>query len=209
MRVPRRRCSFRRSPYAGPLEKGSSFLQSTCRPEEESSPRCRRTGESAREFGMNICNLPVVDALASLKRGHADLVTASAASARRIRANEALERAKPEGSMRESANFHDVFREATDSLEPYPYQCRLACGPGASPEDMDSPRGGASCQSQPINVPTGLGKTGAVVFAGFWNRVLNPDASHEISWPRRLVYCLQRGRSWSRHATGWKSGWRG
>ena len=42
------------------------------------------------------------------------------------------------------------------------------------------------CHSQIINVPTGLGKTAAVVLAWLWNRVQirNPE------WPRRLVYCL-------------------
>ena len=37
-----------------------------------------------------------------------------------------------------------------------------------------------------IDVPTGFGKTAAVVLAWLWNRVLTrrPD------WPRRLVYCL-------------------
>jgi CRISPR-associated endonuclease/helicase Cas3 len=45
---------------------------------------------------------------------------------------------------------------------------------------------GTSCQSQLINIPTGLGKTAAVVLAWLWNR------SHLKSpeWPRRLVYCL-------------------
>ncbi len=45
---------------------------------------------------------------------------------------------------------------------------------------------GVRCQSQLINIPTGLGKTAAVVLAWLWNRVhlQNPK------WPRRLVYCL-------------------
>jgi CRISPR-associated endonuclease/helicase Cas3 len=88
------------------------------------------------------------------------------------------------------ANFYDIFQTATGFKQPYPYQCRLACGPDACPEDKDSLCSGASCQSQLINVPTGLGKTGAVVFAWLWNRVLHPDGSHRSSWPRRLVYCL-------------------
>jgi CRISPR-associated protein Csx17 len=87
-------------------------------------------------------------------------------------------------------NFHCVFQTATGSLKPYPYQCRLACGPDARLEDLDSLHNGASCRSQLINVPTGLGKTAAVVLAWLWNRVLHPDGSHRNSWPRRLVYCL-------------------
>ena len=37
-----------------------------------------------------------------------------------------------------------------------------------------------------IDVPTGFGKTAAVVLAWLWNRVLR----HRGDWPRRLVYCL-------------------
>src|SRR5207249_24969 len=37
-----------------------------------------------------------------------------------------------------------------------------------------------------INVPTGCGKTAAVVLAWLWNRV----ALQRENWPRRLVYCL-------------------
>jgi CRISPR-associated endonuclease/helicase Cas3 len=58
---------------------------------------------------------------------------------------------------------------------PFDYQCRLA--------GSDT---GTTCRSQLINVPTGLGKTAAVVPSWLWNRVQlqNPK------WPRRLVYCL-------------------
>ncbi|HPU57495.1 MAG TPA: DEAD/DEAH box helicase [Verrucomicrobiota bacterium] len=41
-----------------------------------------------------------------------------------------------------------------------------------------------------INIPTGLGKTAAVVMAWLWNRVAHPHATHRDTWPRRLVYCL-------------------
>jgi len=88
-------------------------------------------------------------------------------------------------------NFRDVFSKAMgDYPSPYAYQCRLACGPDASPENIDSLRHGTPCRSQLINIPTGLGKTAAVVIAWLWNRVLHPDSSHRNSWPRRLVYCL-------------------
>ncbi len=94
-------------------------------------------------------------------------------------------------------NFRNFFTVATGH-EPYPYQCRLACG-----EKMDDqtevdwltnpdPDG---CRSRLINVPTGLGKTAAVVLAWLWNRVAYQieNRKSEIvngSWPRRLVYCL-------------------
>lgn len=72
--------------------------------------------------------------------------------------------------------FAAFFRQATrGENSPYDYQSRLAGG------DL-----GTDCSSQLINVPTGLGKTAAVVLAWLWNRVQlqNPK------WPRRLVYCL-------------------
>ena len=55
-----------------------------------------------------------------------------------------------------------------------------------------------------IDIPTGFGKTDAVVLAWLWNRVLR----HRDDWPRRLVYCLpmrtlveqtlQNARQWLR-----------
>jgi CRISPR-associated endonuclease/helicase Cas3 len=70
--------------------------------------------------------------------------------------------------------FDGFFQKATGN-SPYAYQSRLA--------GSDS---GTTCNSQLINIPTGLGKTAAVVLAWLWNRVQlqNPK------WPRRLVYCL-------------------
>lgn len=69
--------------------------------------------------------------------------------------------------------FEGFFQSATGN-SPYAYQSRLA--------GNDS---GTTCNSQFINIPTGLGKTAAVVLAWLWNRVQlqNPK------WPRRLVYC--------------------
>src|SRR5688572_27288143 len=67
-----------------------------------------------------------------------------------------------------------IFVKAT-GYEPYEYQTRLAEAP---------------CESRLINIPTGLGKTAAVVLAWLWNRVGHPDAEHREKWPRRLVYCL-------------------
>ena len=71
-------------------------------------------------------------------------------------------------------SFDRYFSGATGH-EPFDYQRRLAGG--------DS---GTACQSQLINVPTGLGKTAAAVLAWLWNRVELKRAD----WPRRLVYCL-------------------
>ena len=60
-------------------------------------------------------------------------------------------------------SFADFFQAATGNL-PYDYQSRLAGG--------DS---GTECNSQLINIPTGLGKTAAVVLAWLWNRVAVPS----------------------------------
>ena len=73
-----------------------------------------------------------------------------------------------------SPSFDRFFSGAT-GYEPFDYQRRLAGG------DF-----GTACQSHLINIPTGLGKTAAVVLAWLWNRVELKKAD----WPRRLVYCL-------------------
>ena len=52
--------------------------------------------------------------------------------------------------------------------------------------DDDWLRAGAACESMLIDVPTGFGKTAAVVLAWLWNRV----SKRRRDWPRRLVYCL-------------------
>jgi len=68
--------------------------------------------------------------------------------------------------------FEQYFTTATGGNQPYDYQRRLA-------ED-------SACESRLIEIPTGLGKTAAVVLAWMWNRVVRKDPA----WPRRLVYCL-------------------
>lgn len=82
-------------------------------------------------------------------------------------------------------SYKDFFQRATANT-PYGYQCRLACGPDAAAEKPDTLSGGTECRSQLINVPTGLGKTAAVVLAWLWNRTHFQNSK----WPRRLVYCL-------------------
>lgn len=93
-------------------------------------------------------------------------------------------------------NFDRFFKAATGH-PPFGYQCRLACG--ERPDGEQDPawlEHGAACQSRLINIPTGLGKTAAVVLAWLWNRTGVPkEASVPASaafapWPRRLVYCL-------------------
>jgi len=86
--------------------------------------------------------------------------------------------------------FPDFFQKAMgNNRSPYDFQKRLACGEKrGQTEDawLNGGDSGAVCQSQLVNIPTGLGKTAAVVLAWLWNRVRlqNPK------WPRRLVYCL-------------------
>ena len=53
----------------------------------------------------------------------------------------------PRGYLPSPVNYSDFFQQATGN-PPYDYQCRLAEGP---------------CESRLINIPTGLGKTAAVV----------------------------------------------
>lgn len=73
-------------------------------------------------------------------------------------------------------HFPAFFARALgDGHTPYHYQTTLAG------EDQ-----GAPCTSQLIDIPTGLGKTAAVVLAWLWNRVV----LQRDDWPRRLVYCL-------------------
>lgn len=73
----------------------------------------------------------------------------------------------------------DAFFCAATGHEPFDYQRRLAGGDH-----------GRTAESLLINIPTGLGKTAAVVLAWLWNRVALPDQAKQCRWPRRLVYCL-------------------
>ncbi len=70
-------------------------------------------------------------------------------------------------------NFTDFFYQATGK-KLYPYQERLA-KIERLPEKLD--------------IPTGLGKTAAVVLAWLWRRRFADKATREAT-PRRLVYCL-------------------
>ena len=104
-------------------------------------------------------------------------------------------------------NFDDIFKAATGHRAgPFDFQRRLACGE-RRPDEAKAGwlRHGTGCESRLISIPTGLGKTAAVVLAWLWNRLLrplNPRPSTSVSaagspaapqpslWPRRLVYCL-------------------
>lgn len=66
-------------------------------------------------------------------------------------------------------DYRAFFTRAT-GYEPYPYQENLAS---------------ARVESRLIHVPTGCGKTAAVVLAWLWRRKVAPGNT-----PRRLVYCL-------------------
>lgn len=89
-------------------------------------------------------------------------------------------------------NYASFFTAATRSeslpsgLQPMGWQCRLACGEDADPEDLLTLGHGRECQSLLIDIPTGCGKTAGLVLAWLWNRV----ALSNQAWPRRLVYCL-------------------
>lgn len=71
-----------------------------------------------------------------------------------------------------SRSFKAFFRTATGGTDPYGYQVRLA-------EQAPLP--------DVLDVPTGLGKTAAIVLTWLWRRL----GDHTLSRPpRRLVYCL-------------------
>lgn len=80
-------------------------------------------------------------------------------------------------------SYTDFFKRATrteeqpDGLKPFPYQCCLGKRPW--PELLD--------------VPTGMGKTAAVMLAWLWKRGWRAgkrEAGPDAGTPRRLVYCL-------------------
>lgn len=70
--------------------------------------------------------------------------------------------------------YRKFFRSATN-FAPYPFQEQLACG-----ESFPSI----------LEIPTGLGKTEAVILAWLFRRRFHPDAAVREATPRRLVYCL-------------------
>ncbi len=77
-------------------------------------------------------------------------------------------------------DFISFFRRATkdedhkEGIEPFPYQVRLAI-------EKELP--------EMLNIPTGLGKTAAVVLSWIWRRRFAENVTRSVT-PRRLVYCL-------------------
>jgi hypothetical protein len=69
-----------------------------------------------------------------------------------------------------SSQAFQVFFENATNRTPYPYQASLASSP---------------IENRLIHVPTGCGKTAAVILSWLWQRRMNPNGT-----PRRLVYCL-------------------
>ncbi|MCX6847780.1 MAG: DEAD/DEAH box helicase, partial [Verrucomicrobia bacterium] len=85
------------------------------------------------------------------------------------------------------SDFSGFFSAAfEDQRQPYDYQRRLACGERGAKPDSEWLVTTGPCESRLITVPTGLGKTAAVVLAWLFNRV----AKNDVKWPRRLIYCL-------------------
>lgn len=72
-------------------------------------------------------------------------------------------------------SFKSFFAQATTLPDPYAYQIRLAEEGGTVPCLLD--------------VPTGLGKTAAVILAWIWRRRF-ADKNIRSQTPRRFVYCL-------------------
>ncbi len=75
-----------------------------------------------------------------------------------------------------SLTYREFFQRATggENADPYPYQALLA-------EGKELPT--------LLDIPTGLGKTLAVVLAWLWRRVFASEKFGDVT-PRRLVYCL-------------------
>ncbi|MDD3978016.1 MAG: CRISPR-associated helicase Cas3' [Methanomicrobium sp.] len=77
--------------------------------------------------------------------------------------------------MSSSSNeYQQFFRDATGHL-PYPYQEKLATSDNFP---------------EVIEVPTGLGKTDAIILAWIWRRRFDPRNDVRNSTPRRLFFCL-------------------
>ena len=83
-------------------------------------------------------------------------------------------------------NYRRFFSAATLGNTPFDYQCRLACGDRDNKREEQWLASGTPSVSRLVTIPTGCGKTAAVVLAWFWNRIILKSGD----WPRRLAYCL-------------------
>jgi len=72
--------------------------------------------------------------------------------------------------------YEEMFKKAT-GFDPYPYQLNLA---SSSIDEL----------SRIINIPTGMGKTLAIVMYWIYYRRLQSDKDNRRNIPRRLIYCL-------------------
>ncbi|MCL5746077.1 MAG: hypothetical protein M1541_19470 [Acidobacteria bacterium] len=87
----------------------------------------------------------------------------------------------------------DCFFRAATGYEPFDYQRRLA----------ESNRTAASLL---VKVPTGLGKTAALILPWLWNRSIRPSQIGERRSPQRLIYCLPM-RTLIEQAYAWIGEW--
>ena len=71
--------------------------------------------------------------------------------------------------------YSEFFAKATDGNAPYPYQVKFA--EGAKTPEL-------------LKIPTGAGKTEAVILGWLYRRFKHPDSVVRESEPTRLIYCL-------------------
>ncbi|NQT12973.1 MAG: CRISPR-associated endonuclease Cas3'' [Planctomycetes bacterium] len=71
--------------------------------------------------------------------------------------------------------YDEFFTQATRLRKPYDYQRRLAL---------------ATMLPQTLRIPTGVGKTAAIILGWLFRRFLHSDSEVRKGTPRRLVYCL-------------------
>ncbi len=76
---------------------------------------------------------------------------------------------------RNEKQYDMFFAQATGFPKPYDYQRRLALA-----EELP----------EVLGIPTGVGKTAAVILAWLFRRFFHPGAEVRKATPRRLVYCL-------------------
>jgi len=79
------------------------------------------------------------------------------------------------GSNDQERLYDEFFTQATGFSRPYDYQRRLAL-------DEVFP--------EILSIPTGVGKTAAIILGWLFRRFLHPDAEVRHATPRRLLYCL-------------------
>ncbi|MDI9433492.1 MAG: hypothetical protein QM570_17395, partial [Planctomycetota bacterium] len=76
---------------------------------------------------------------------------------------------------RKEIQYDEFFTQATGFSKPYDYQRQLAL---------------ANELPNVLSIPTGIGKTAAIILAWLFRRFFHPDVKVREATPRRLVYCL-------------------